>query len=291
MVWSPSTLSIVACDLETGEYGVAVNSRFFAVGGLVPHARALIGAVATQGWIEPSQGSQALKLLEEGAWAGDVLTGVLAADAGANVRQIGLVDREGRVAAWTGPDCDDWSGHLLGEAFCCQGCFQQGPQGVEAMAESFRSSSGPLPERLVAALEAGWQAGGDRWSSLSAALYVTRVNSGYGWAGDRYIDMRVDHHHEPVRELDRLLRAYRADLWGRLAEPVVVLDTDLIEFIQRSLRRQGHLTQGRPGQWDPATREALQSFCADGGLEVPRPLDGVALPQACFRGLLHRLIR
>lgn len=289
MAWGPSTFSIVACDMDTGEYGVAIGSSLFAVGAAVPHVRAGVGAVATQWWVDPDHGPRALRLLEEGAAADAVLRELVSEDAWAKVRQIGVVDREGRAAGWTGPKCTEWAGHIVGDAFCCQGSQLAGRQVLEAMAEAFRSTVSPLPERLVAALEAGWQAGGG--SRGSAALQVARVNSGCVWSGDRYIDIRADHHHEPVRELARLLRAYRMDLWGRLAEPVVVLDSDLIQFIQLCLRQQGRLTGERPGQWDTATHQALASFCADFHLEVPLPLDGVALPRMYFRGLMEELIR
>jgi uncharacterized Ntn-hydrolase superfamily protein len=290
-VLAPATFSIVACDLRTGEAGVATQSKFFAIGAAVPHARAGAGAAAMQSWYEPMQGPKTLRLLEGGASAEDVLEGLLSGDPGVNARQIGIVDRAGRAAAFTGPHSAHWAGHEVGDGFCCIGNYLASPQVLTAMAETFRTSSAPLPERLVAALEAGQQAGGDRRGKQSAALYVARADSGFAWSGDRYIDIRVDDHREPLQELERLLRVFRASVWGRLMEPVVVLDTDLVQFVQLSLRQQGRLDGETPGHWDEPTRQALQSFCADFRLKMPLPLDGVALPQAYFRELMRDMVR
>lgn len=287
----PATFSIAAADLETGEYGVAVQSKFFAVGAAVPYARADAGAVATQAWFDPSHGLKALKLLELGASAEAVIEELLTEDPGAKGRQLGIVDRRGCAAAYTGPKCQEWAGHVVGEGFCCQGNILAGPQVVEAMAEAYRSTSGPLPERMVAALEAGQQAGGDRRGKQSAALYVARENSGFAWLGDRYIDIRVDDHPEPIQELNRLLYLYRSGIWGRLMEPVVVLDSELIQFVQASLRRQGRLAGETAGYWDRATQQAVEAFCEELGFENHVPLNGVTLPRGLFQSLLQENVR
>lgn len=286
----PTTRSIVACDRKTGEFGVAVQSELFAAGAVVPLARAGVGAVAVQAWFDPSHGANALQLLETSASAEAVLAAVLAGSRGASLWQVGILDREGRVAAHTGPDCVAWAGHIVGEGFCCQGVGQPGPHVVAAMAEAFQATAGPLPERLVAALEAGERAEAGAGGGQSAALRVARANSGFAWLGDRYVDIRVDDHGEPVAELGRLLRTHRESVWGRLMEPVVVLDAELIGFIQQSLRQQGRLTGENPGQWDKATEQAFHQFCMALGLEVPPPLHGVALPQVYCRELFRELV-
>lgn len=287
----PATFSIVACDLTTGEWGVAVQSKFFAVGAAVPYARTGAGAVATQAWFDPAHGQRLLALLEGGASAEEALATLLHDDSGRAARQIGIVDQAGRAVAYTGPSCMDWAGHEVGEGFCCQGNILAGPQVVEAMARTFRATPGPLPERMIAALEAGQQAGGDRRGKQSAAMYVARANSGFAWMGDRYIDLRVDDHPEPIQELERLLRTYRADTWGRLMEPVVVLDAPLLQFVEGMLKKLGRLPAEYGSGWEPATRSALERFCTEFGLGEYLPLDGVTLPRAVFQKLLREYSR
>lgn len=283
----PATFSIAACDLATGEYGVAVQSKFFAVGAAVPYASSKGGAVATQAWFDPAHGRQALALLEEGLGAEQVIARLLEGESGPSARQLGIVDHRGNAAAFTGPKCQDWAGHVVGQGYCCQGNILAGQAVVEAMGAAFEQSAGPLPERMILALEAGQQAGGDRRGKQSAAMFVARAESGFGWLCDRYIDLRVDDHPEPIGELNRLLQVYRAGVWGRLMEPVVVLDTTLIQFVQSILIRQGRL-EGEPnGHWDEATHEALQRFCLEVGLPQVGTNDGVTLPRSLFQYLLR----
>ncbi|MDB4896539.1 MAG: hypothetical protein JWN15_2801, partial [Firmicutes bacterium] len=174
----PATFSIVACDLQTGEFGVAVQSKFFAVGAAVPYARAGAGAAATQAWFDPAHGERALQFLQAGVSSDEVIGALLDGDEGQAGRQLGVVDRQGRAAAYTGPKCQDWAGHVVGDGFCCQGNILAGSQVVAAMAEHFCAGSGPLPERMIGALAAGQQAGGDRRGKQSAAITVARPNSG-----------------------------------------------------------------------------------------------------------------
>jgi uncharacterized Ntn-hydrolase superfamily protein len=282
------TFSIAACDLKTGEFGVAVQSKFFAVGAAVPYARADAGAVATQAWFDPAHGQRALALLAEGASAEQVLSALLEGEPANNGRQIGIVDRSGRAAAYTGPGCSDWAGHEVGEGFCCQGNILAGPAVVAEMAKAFRAATGPLPERMIAALEAGQQAGGDRRGKQSAALYVARADSGFAWMGDRYIDIRVDDHPEPIQELGRLMATYRAGVWGRLMEARVPLDADLVEFVQAKLRGLDRLTAFAPGTWDEGTRAAVAQFCAESGVEAEIGADGATLPRGLFKLLMNR---
>jgi len=204
-----ATFSIAAFDPETGDLGVAVQSKFFGVGVVVPWVRADVGAVATQALAEPAYGPEGLDLLDDGLAAPDVVARLIAADGGRDRRQVGVVDAQGRAAAWTGKDTFAWSGHVVGEHFCCQGNILAGRDVVQAMAQAFEGAEGPLAERLVKALEAGQAAGGDKRGRQSAALLVARRGGGYRAANDRYIDLRVDDHAEPIRELGRLLALRR----------------------------------------------------------------------------------
>jgi len=207
-----ATFSIVAFDPETGDLGVAVQSKVFGVGVIVPYVRADVGAVATQARAEPGYGPDGLGLMDDGMPAPFVVERLTMADAGRARRQVGMVDAKGRAAAFTGKDCHTWAGQVLGEHYCCQGNILAGETVVRAMAAAFEDGKGALAERLVAALRAGQRAGGDRRGRQSAALLVARRFGGYRGANDRYLDIRVDDHPRPIEELARLLVKRRAFL-------------------------------------------------------------------------------
>lgn len=198
------TFSIVACDTVTQELGVAVQSKYFSVGATVPWAEAGVGAVATQANVNPSLGPQALALLRSGLSASEVMRALAAADSGWDGRQFGIVDAKGRVANWTGKRCLDWAGGETGAAFACQGNILAGPAVVAGMARAFRETRGELAERLIAALEAAQAAGGDKRGMQSAALLVVRPSATHPEYRERYIDLRVEDHKTPIRELRRV---------------------------------------------------------------------------------------
>lgn len=200
-----ATFSIVACDLEAGQWGVTTQSRVLAVGSIVPFATADVGAIATQSWANTTFGPRGLKLLREGKTAQQTLDALLETDDGRARRQVAIVDGEGRVAHFTGDACSSWAGAEVGEHFCCLGNILAGEEVVAEMARAFRESEGPLAERMVAALAAGQAAGGDRRGRQSAALLVVEKKGGFGGFNDRYIDLRVDDDPQPIEELDRLL--------------------------------------------------------------------------------------
>jgi uncharacterized Ntn-hydrolase superfamily protein len=208
-----STFSIVALDPRTGELGVAVQSRFFGVGSVVPWARAGVGAVATQSYANTRYGPEGLALLAAGRTPEEALRALTAADPEAARRQAGMVDARGRVAAFTGTNCHAWAGHFTGTNFCVQGNLLAGEGVVAAMAAAFDAArargAGGLAEWLVAALEAGQAAGGDRRGQQSAALLVVRAGGGYGGQNDRFVDLRVEDHPAPITELARLLAKHR----------------------------------------------------------------------------------
>lgn len=204
-----ATFSIVARDPRAGELGVAVQSRFLAVGAVVPWARAGVGAVATQAWANPTFGPRGLELLAQGEAPEAALARLLEGDPGRERRQVALLDAQGRAAAHTGKECLPWAGAVTGEDFACLGNILAGEEVVRAMARAFRETSGDLGDRLLAALEAGQAAGGDLRGRQSAALLVVREGAGYGGLTDRYRDLRVDDHPEPIRELRRIYELHR----------------------------------------------------------------------------------
>jgi uncharacterized Ntn-hydrolase superfamily protein len=202
-----STFSIVAADLEAGEVGCAVQSKYFSVGLVVPWVRAGIGAVATQAAGVAVYGPRVLDALARGAAPEEALRDVLADDAGRETRQLGVVSADGRAASFTGESCLDWAGHRTGPGFAVQGNILAGEAVVEEMAQAYEETVGPLAERLVAALEAGQAAGGDRRGQQSAALIVERAGAAADSREgiDRICDLRVEDHERPIAELRRLL--------------------------------------------------------------------------------------
>jgi uncharacterized Ntn-hydrolase superfamily protein len=246
----PSTFSIVAADPASGEVGVAVQSKFLAVGAAVPFARGDVGAVATQAFANVTLGPQGLDLLAEGLHPGDVLERLLAGDEGRESRQVGVVDLQGRAASHTGRDCFEHAGSVTGPGFACQGNILASDEVVPAMARAFERHAGlALPERMVEALRAGQAAGGDRRGQESAALLVAKAGGGYGGNHDRYVDLRVDHHAEPIEELARLLELHRFYFQRPREEELVAADAALETEIGSLLDRLGRRS---PGQdvWD-----------------------------------------
>ena len=203
------TFSIVALDLDTGEIGVAVATKNLAVGAMVPWARAGVGAVATQAHSNVEFGPAGLDLLESGLSAEATLERLIASDDGRAERQVGILDSQSRTAAWTGDGCLQWAGHHVGDGYTCQGNILSRPQVVDALACAFEAAEGPLPERMMAGLEAAQAAGGDSRGRQSSAMYVAKASAGILGRGDRYIDLRVDDHADPIPELKRLLALHR----------------------------------------------------------------------------------
>ena len=200
------TFSIVAFDSVTQEMGVAVQSKYFSVGTDVPWAEAGVGAVATQARVDPSFGLKALGLLRTGMTAPEVLKALAATDSAWEARQLGIADARGGIASWTGKKCMDWAGSETGTDFACQGNILAGPAVVSGMAKAFRETQGELAQRLLAALEAAQAAGGDKRGMQSAALIVVRPSATHPQFTQRYVDLRVEDHKAPIKELKRLLQ-------------------------------------------------------------------------------------
>jgi uncharacterized Ntn-hydrolase superfamily protein len=205
-----STYSICACDPEARQWGVAVQSRFLAVGCVVPWAEPLVGAIATQSWANPRYGPDGLALLREGLPADEVVERLTAADDDRAQRQLGVVDAEGRSATYTGAACQEWAGGRTGPGYAAQGNILVSAETVDALAETFESTEGrPLPERLLDCVDAAQAAGGDRRGQQSAALLVVGPEQGYAGLSDVFVDLRVDDHARPLAELRRLFEIHR----------------------------------------------------------------------------------
>lgn len=236
-----STFSIVARDVETGDLGVAVQSKFLGVGAVVPWARANIGAVATQAHANVSYGPDGLELLAAGLSAQEALDRLVHADEGRDARQAGIVDARGQAASFTGPECTHWAGGHVGEGFCCQGNILAGPEVVSAMAEGYSTATGSFAHRLLTSLEAGQAAGGDSRGQQSAAILIVREGGGYSGGNDRWIDLRIDDHPAPIEELRRLVMLHRVyfDLDDADLEP---LDDGMLSVIASHLTTLGYLS-------------------------------------------------
>lgn len=205
-----STYSIVAYDRETGQLGVAVQSHWFSVGPIVPWAEAGVGAIATQSFVEASYGPLGLELIKSGKSPEEALGALVSADKNQDVRQVAMVDVQGRVAAHTGKNCIPEAGHTIGDGFTCQANLMLKDTVWDAMAKAFQNTEGELADRLIAALEAAEAEGGDIRGKQSAALIVVKGKSSGLWWRDRLYDLRIEDHPEPVPELKRLLRLNKA---------------------------------------------------------------------------------
>jgi uncharacterized Ntn-hydrolase superfamily protein len=257
----PSTFSIVARDPEKDAVGVAVQSKFVSVGSVVPFVSADAGAIATQSFANVAYGPDGLDLLREGHTAAETVEALTDADEEAPSRQVGVVGADGSVAAFTGDDCFDVAGDVQGEHYTVQGNILENYETLEAMAEAFETTAGGLPERLLAALHAGNEAGGDSRGEQSAAMYVAKPQGGYDGRNDRWIDVRVDDHDHPIDELERVFKIYDVTLLER-AEPeeTRALEGETAEAVLSTLAEMGFYDGTPSGEFDEAGRESLEAF-------------------------------
>jgi len=263
----PSTFSIVGFDPDEQAWGVAVASKFLAVGSVVPWARSGAGAVATQSYANTTFGPQGLGLLEKGLAAEEVIQELLADDPQAELRQVGIVDAQGGAATFTGKSCYDWAGGVTGPGFTVQGNILVGAVVIESMASAFIASSGNLIWRLYRALQAGDEAGGDRRGRQSAAIYVVKPGGGYAGFNDRWVDLRVDDHPEPVKRLGELIEL-RDLYFGK--SPVgeqVQLEGDTLRQVQKLMSRMGYYQGPLSGEYDKTTRKAFEAFLGNENFE------------------------
>jgi uncharacterized Ntn-hydrolase superfamily protein len=239
------TFSIVACDLEERAWGVAVASKFPAVGAVVPWAQAEAGALATQSFANTSFGPRGLAMLATGLSAKETLARLLEDDPDKELRQIGLVDAKGGSATFTGAGCFHWAGGVSGNGYAIQGNILKSGRVVPAMEKAFLKAKGSLPTRLHAALLAGDRAGGDKRGRQSAAIYVVKPKGGYGGYIDRWIDYRVDDHEDPVPRLGELLELHEL-YFGKSPETDRAEITGSIEKqITDILTTTGYLKKGK----------------------------------------------
>jgi uncharacterized Ntn-hydrolase superfamily protein len=257
----PSTFSIVAFDFENGDLGAAVQSKFPAVGAVVPWARAGVGAIATQAWCNTTYGPNGLMMLERNLSAQETLRKLLADDTSPQVRQFAVVDAKGQVAAHTGTECLEWAGHVTGKGYSCQGNILAGAKVVESMARAYDETSGDLIDKLMQALSAGQAAGGDRRGQQSAALLVVREKGGYEGFTDRYVDLRVDDHQTPIEELKRVLKIYDMTMLSR-EDPknLLTIDNDVTVILQKNLAKLGIYNGAITGVLNDETSKALNKF-------------------------------
>jgi uncharacterized Ntn-hydrolase superfamily protein len=293
------TYSIVALDRATGDLAVAVQSKFLAVGAVVPWARAGVGAIATQAFANPAYGPDGLALLEGGS-ARTTLDRLVTADPLRDQRQAGIVDARGEAATHTGPECFAWAGGRTGPGFAAQGNILAGPGVVDGLADTFAAGGRPFPELLVACLAAADAAGGDRRGRESAALLVVREAGGYGGGNDRWIDLRVDDHVDPIGELARLLDLQRLYLDRPVVDDLIAIDESSAAEVRSLLSRLSAEPGGRfggvyqpmsvvnggdppaadpacrpmtgspralPSNWDPDWQRALEEWMAVENLE------------------------
>lgn len=262
------TFSIVAYDPKRQEWGIAVESKFLAVGAVVPWARASAGAVATQSFANLSYGPEGLNMMESGLPAEETILHLTGPDEQRALRQVGLVDKQGRAAAYTGDGCYHWAGHIVGEGFTCQGNILV-PGTVEAMATTFvqaRQGEGELADWLVMALAAGQKAGGDSRGQQGAAVVVVREKGGYGGETDRYLDLRVDDDPFPIRKLQQLVQMHHL-YFGEVDPDNLIPITEVAADLQTLVYRTGHYHGLLNGEFDEATRKALRALVGAENLE------------------------
>lgn len=238
------TYSLVAHDRAARQWGVAVQSRFLAVGSVVPWAEPDVGAIATQAYANPRYGPEGLALLREGLSAREVVDRLVAADDGRDERQLGVVDAQGGSASWTGGGCMHWAGHRTGDGYAAQGNILVSAATVDALAETFEASKGPLAGRLVECLAAAQAAGGDSRGQQSAAILVVERDAGYARLSDVLVDLRVDDHAAPIEELRRLYGLHDR-LFGRTPRADwLPLEGALANEVRERLARLGHDSLG-----------------------------------------------
>ena len=285
-----TTFSIVAYDSHKKEWGVAVQSKFMAVGAVVPWAEAGVGAVATQSYANLRYGSDGLQLMGDGLSAEKTISILTEADHKASYRQVGMVDAKGNSAAFTGEDCHDWAGHHLGDGYACQGNMLVAGT-VEAMATCFEaersSGQGELADWLVASLTAGQEAGGDSRGRQAASVLVVRAGGGYGGNNDRYLDLRVDDDPYPIKRLGELLTMHHLYFGEPNPEDLIPI-AGITRQLQQLLQKTGHYAGELTGTFDPSTRQALRALVGTENLEERWDGSGEMIDQLVVTYLVNK---
>jgi uncharacterized Ntn-hydrolase superfamily protein len=254
-----ATYSIVACDLAAGQWGVAVQSKFLAVGSVVPWAEPKVGAIATQSYANPRYGPDGLALLRAGRSAQETIEALTAADEGRAERQVGIVDRRGNAATFTGAGCHGWAGGRTGDGYAAQGNILVSADTVDALAAAFESNAHlELAERLIESLAAAQAAGGDRRGQQSASLLVVEKDAGYAKLSDTAVDLRVDDHERPIEELRRLLMLHRELFGATPASKWLAVDDVLAAELRQRLAQLGYDDELGKAFFDWAGTENLE---------------------------------
>ncbi|WP_410767631.1 DUF1028 domain-containing protein [Haloferax sp. DFSO60] len=257
----PSTFSIVARDPDTDAVGVAVQSKFISVGSVVPFVSADAGAIATQSFANVAYGPDGLDALREGKTAAETVELLTEGDDEAESRQVGVVGQDGSIAAFTGEACFDVADDIQGDNYTVQGNILENYETLEAMAEAFETTAGGLPEKLLAALHAGNDAGGDKRGEQSAAMYIAKPEGGYDGGNDRWVDVRVDDHEHPIDELERVFRLYDITLLAREApEEVQSLTGETAREVLETLGELGFYDGAPSDSFGDEAQDALESF-------------------------------
>ncbi len=283
-----ATFSIVAYDAALGAWGIAVASKFPAVGAVVPWAQAGAGAVATQSYANTTFGPMGLKLMTKGRSAQNVLKDLLATDDERELRQVGIVDAQGRAATFTGADCFVWAGGLTGANYCVQGNILAGPEVIDQMASAFEDSKEDLPERLLDALLAADHAGGDRRGKQSAAIYVVKPEGGYGGFNDRWIDYRVDDHEDPIPRLVEILGLHSLYFGKSSSEEELEIDGAICEALQQIMQNLGYDIEEITGSYDHKTQTALRQFIGNENFEERTEFEKGRIDQPVYEYLLKK---
>ncbi len=274
--------------MQAQAWGVAVASKFPAVGAIVPWAKARAGAIATQALANTGYGPRGLEMLSGGLSAEETLQKLLNHDRDREHRQVGLVDTQGRAVSFTGKSCSEWAGSLTGAGYAIQGNLLTGAEVIQQMEHTFLDTHGDLPERLFAALDAGGRSGGDRRGRQSAALFVVKEKAGYGGHNDRWIDLRVDDHLNPIARLGELLELHRLYFGRSPASNRVRLEGSVVRDMQQIMKGLGYYTPV-DGRYDDATREAFRAFIHNENFEERADPDAGWIDQPVLDYLMRNL--
>jgi uncharacterized Ntn-hydrolase superfamily protein len=284
-----STFSIVARDPVTQELGVAVQSKFLAVGAVVPWAKANVGAIATQAYANLDYGELGLELLKKGYTADETLKALLALDEGREDRQVGIVDAQGNAVSYTGERCHLWAGGLYGDNYACQGNILVSGDTVTVMADTFESTEGTLARRLLEALKAAQNAGGDSRGRQSAALLIVRENGSYGGYNDRAIDLRVDDDPQPIEKLEHLLTLHEMYFEAPAKKDHLDVTPEIAGKLRKALENLGYTVESHEAAlfFEGPLKAAYEAFAGNENYEV-RLLKGEVIDRRTYQHLLKK---
>jgi uncharacterized Ntn-hydrolase superfamily protein len=282
-----ATFSIVAYDPDEKAWGIAVASEFPAVGSVVPWAQVGAGAVATQSYANTTYGPRGLAMMGSGMSAQQALDILIEEDEQQALRQAGFVDANGNAATFTGEDCFEWAGGLTGDGFTVQGNILTGPEVVDAIAESYKTSDQEFPERLHQALLAGDLAGGDRRGRQSAAIYIVKPKGGYAELNDRWIDYRVDDHEDPVPRLGDLLKLHRLFFEKSDEQNVLAIKGEILDTLQKIMAELGYDVSAS-GEYDQATQTALREFVGNENFEDRTDVESGQIDAPVYEYLIEK---